>query len=419
MSFFTVSHLRFRAGIFLLMSCLAVPAVYPAADPSDGGSDDAGTGRFASFPFRVSATVRGGYDDNVNVTSTDTDGSLFSNTSLGITYDFGDARTKFNLSGGGGLTYFVDRPGADDEFDVNAYLGLSVSHKATNRLILSATVYATYQVEPEFNFNAGLNRRSGNYFYTNDRFAVTYIWTPRFATTTSYTVGLIRYDDNEIADFENRVEHTFGNEFRFLVLPTTTAVADYRFQLITYDTGLRDSMSHFALAGVDHNFNPRLSTSVRAGAQFRNFDNDALFSSGEDDELKISPYFDATLNYTVGRRTTVSWTNRYSIEEPDVPGSASRDTFRTGFRVKYDITPRISSTAALYYQHDENDGFVAPPVVTPGFSEDIFDLALGVRYAVTKQFGIEVGYNHTQVASDLFLRDYSRNRYYGGVNVSF
>jgi len=44
---------------------------------------------------------------------------------------------------------------------------------------------------------------------------------------------------------------------------------------------------------------------------------------------------------------------------------------------------------------------------------------LSLRYAITRYLGVDVGYNYTDVLSDLALRGYSRNRFYGGVDFSF
>src|SRR3954467_12370444 len=70
---------------------------------------DLGTGKFQSFPFHVSVSVRGGYDDNVNLSSIDEQGSGFINTQLGVTYVFGSPRTQLSLNAGAGLTYYFDR----------------------------------------------------------------------------------------------------------------------------------------------------------------------------------------------------------------------------------------------------------------------------------------------------------------------
>ena len=54
---------------------------------------DLGTGKFETSPFHVSVSVRGGYDDNVNLTSVDEQGSPFASVQLGLGYNFGSPRT--------------------------------------------------------------------------------------------------------------------------------------------------------------------------------------------------------------------------------------------------------------------------------------------------------------------------------------
>jgi hypothetical protein len=374
---------------------------------SAGGSS--GLGNFATLPFTVSASVRGGYDDNVSNTNINAQDSAFANVGVALAYTFGSPRTRFDLAAGAGVTYyFEDVPGHD--YDPNVYVSFSLLHKASPRLILAVTAYAAYQAQPDFTLALGLNRRTGNYFYTRDRFTVTYLWTPRFSTATSYTLGVLQYDSDTIGFFANRFENTFGNEFRFLLWPTTTVVGEYRFQIVSYDDINRDSTSHFVLAGFDHAFNPRFNASVRGGAEFRNYDMGGDLSS---------PYFEGTLTYAVGHDTSVSWSNRYAIEESDVLLNRSRTTFRTGLRAKHDFTPRIAALLGAFYQHDEYDSINAPPIFSSGFGEDTLDLAITFRYAINRFFGVEAGYSHTEVLSDVGLREYSRNRFFGGLNVTF
>ncbi len=378
-------------------------------DASKEGSSNLGTGNFSRSPFRVSLSVREGYDDNVYTTKQDKVGSFFTNGTVLVDYKFGSPRTTFDLQALAGASYYYYRP-FGQQYDINTSLTLGLDHHFTPRLALSASAYLTYQTEPDFNTAFGINRRAGNYFYTVDKLALSYQWAPRFSTVTSYTFGAINYDDSSIGAFEDRFEHTFGNEFRFLVLPTTTLVAEYRFEIIDFDEAIRDSTTHFVLGGLDHTFNPRFNVSLRAGAEFRDFDN-----FGE----RTSPYAEATLRYALGERTSISWLNRYGLEEPDVPGTQSRTTFRSGLTVAYGIAPRITLSGAVFYQHDDNDAVVAPTFIIPFFAEDSLDIGLGLRYDINRVFAVLAGYSHTEVFSDIALREYARNRYYLGLNATF
>jgi Putative beta-barrel porin 2 len=379
----------------------------------ESSQSDLDTGRFSRFPVRVSVSLRGGYDDNVNTTTFNEQGSAFVSIGGTLAYNFGSPRTQLSLTTGGGFTYYLDdiRGVNNDNYDANIYLSLSATHKVNSRLTLAASVYASYQTQPDFSLNVALNRQSGSFFYTSDKFSLSYLWTPRFSTVTSYSLGVVNYNNSSIGAFEDRVENTLGNEFRFLVLPTTSLIAEYRVGFISYDTGtIRDSISHYVLGGIDHSFSPRFNISLRGGAEFRDFDN-----NGE----STDPYFEGTLIYALSKWTSISWTNRYGLEEPDVPGSISRTTFRTGLSVRHYFTARISTNLAFFYQHDNNDGFESFFVRSPAFTEDSFDLVLSARYAITRNFALETGYNFTDVESDIALRSYTRNRFWGGVNFSF
>jgi hypothetical protein len=156
--------------------------------------------------------------------------------------------------------------------------------------------------------------------------------------------------------------------------------------------------------------------SARAGVEFRSFDGDELINDLDDDDSRTHPYGEATVNYALGQRTSVSWFNRYSLEQPDVADAFTRSTYRTSLFVRHNITTRIVAGLNFAYQHDDYDG----NLLIDEFSEDAFDVALSLRYAINRNFALDVGYQHTQVLSDESLfREFARNRVYGGVTFSF
>jgi Putative beta-barrel porin 2 len=368
-----------------------------------------GTGIFAPSPVQITTSLTAGYDDNVNTAPGGQQASSFTTGHAVLAYDFGDPRLQLSLAASGGGTYYYQHI-ANQNYDIDLLLGLEIKYKASPRLNLGSSILLSYLTEPSFNYGVGVNTRNGNYFYTTDKFFVSYEWARRFSTRTTYTFGAVNYDNNAIGAFSNRVENTFGSEFLFQLAPTSNLVAEYRFGIVSYETALLDSTTHFVLGGLDHTFNPRLSATLRGGAEFRSFDND-----GE----RIGPYFEGSVNYALGKRTSVSWTNRYGIEEPNILGAQSRTTFRTGLQVKCDLTSRITSSLAAYYDHSDYHGSVSSSFPSASFAEDSIDIALAFRYAITRYFGVQAQYNHTEVTSDMASREYSRNRVSGGLNFTF
>lgn len=398
-------------------------------------SSDVGLGKFEANPWHISVTVRNGYDDNVNLSNFDQRDSFFSNAALGLTYNFGSSRTRMSLNAGVSGTYYWDGGDDDDDgdfgdfdddsddFSVNAWLGFNITHRATPRLTLTAQVQAAYLTRPGFDtFNSNffaVERRNQNFFQTVNRFGVGYAWAPRFSTLTHYTLGYVDYNDELISLFEDRFEHTIGNEFRFLLLPTTTLVGEYRFGIVDYtDDDGRDSYSHFFLAGVDHSFSPRFNVSARGGVEVRSFDfdDDGIFDDDDDDDTHVAPYFEGTLNYALGQNTSLTSFTRYSFEQPNVPDALTRETFRTSLGLRHNFTARISAALNFAYQHDSYD----ESFTLNAFDEDAFDIALTARYAMNRNFNFEVGYQHTEVISDANLfREFDRNQYWAGVTFTW
>jgi hypothetical protein len=369
-----------------------------------------GPGAFSPTPVQIYATVSGGYDDNVNTgIGSQKQASPYTNGNAILAYAFGNPRLQLNLNAGAGGTYYYEHISGQN-YDVDFKGAFGITYKSTPRLTLGCTLLVEYLTEPSFDYAGGLNSRNGNYLYTTDKVFVDYAWSRRFSTKTSETFEAYNYDNDAVGMFSNRVTNILGNEFRFQLVPTTTLVAEYRYTIVSYENGSLDSTTHTALGGFDHIFNPRLRTSIRGGAEFRSYDND-----GE----RNGPYFEGTTSYAFGRRTSISWSTRYGLEEPDVPTAQSRTTFRTGLQTKFNFTSRIASTVDLYYVHDDFHPLQSGPVVSTAFSDDTFDGGVTLRYNITPLIGVQVGYHYTDVNSDVGQREYSRNRVFGGANVTF
>jgi len=368
-----------------------------------------GAAIFSQTPVQIYATVSGGYDDNVNTSTTaQKQSSGYTNANVILDYTFGDPRLQLRLNAGAGGTYYEHVSGQDYDIDLKGALG--ITYRSSPRLTLGSTILAEYLTEPSFEYAGGLNSRNGNYLYTVDKFFVTYEWSRRISTKTSETFEAYEYDNDAVGASSNRITNTLGNELRFQLVPVTTLIGEYRYEIVNYENSFLNSTTHFALAGIDHVFDPRLSASVRGGAEFRSYD-----SQGD----RSGPYFEGTLSYSFGRRTSVSWNNRYGLEEPDTPLAQSRTTFRTGVQTKFNLTSRIASIVDLYYVHDDFHPLTSGFISITSFSENTFDAGITLRYNVTTLFGIQLGYHYTDESSDSASREYSRNRVFAGANVTF
>ena len=350
----------------------------------------------------LSTSVVGGYNDNVNAStgastsSTGGSGSLYTSDNASLSYTFGTPRTHVSLTTGGGVTYYFDRPAAG--YNPTGYLGLSLTHKPSERMTLSLSVFASYQSQPDLSTNLGSNQQLGSFIHSNDTVSLAYSWTPRFSTVTSYTLDLLNYFSSA-GSLLNRMDDTFGEQFRYLLWPTTAGVAEYRYKIIDYESAPLDSTTHFLLAGLDHTFTPRLNGTFRGGVELR---------SSESNGFQASPYFQSALTYIL-HNGFVIWTNSYSIEESNTVGVSSASAFRTGLTLNYGLTRRLSGNLALFYVYGGNQSGG-----TSSSSGNTIDISPSLRYLITRRLSANVGYHYTSGSGSN-----SQNNYFAGLSFSF
>jgi Putative beta-barrel porin 2 len=368
---------------------------------------------------QVTAAVLGGYDDNVNLLPAGS-ASWFVAPSAAISYGFGSSRLALSLLAGGSLTYYLEHPGGRD-YDPNLHLELLVAYIVNSRLTLTFSTYASYQSQPDFSTDLSVNRILGNYFRTADQLSASYRFTPRFSSVTSYSFSALEYDSSA-ASLNNRLEQSFGEELRYLLFPTTSVTAGYRFGFTDYANAASNSTTQTFSAGADQSFSPRFTVLVRAGLQLRSSEN------GHD---RTAPYGEGTIRYAIaaGNQTGfIDWTNRYSVEEADSPTASGRETFRTNLALTYPFTARIAATFTLSYLHGDNGGAgVGPNGTGTASSENVFDIAPSLRYAVMPHVTLSIGYRYSDIdsgsngstAPGILGMPVTRNRYFAGVNITF
>jgi hypothetical protein len=377
----------------------------------DDGSIRAGVGGIAPIfnlgrRFRLSTSLTGGYDDNVNLTPTGSP-SWYANPSAVFTYQFGNPRLAMDLVVGAGITYYFDHPGGR-HYDPNVYLSLSLAYKASERLTFEVSAFAAYQAQPDVTSALSANQRLGNYFRSEDSISAHYRWTPRFSTVTDYTFRVLEYQSS-ISSVNDRLENHLGEQVRYLLFPTTTATAGYRIGITDYQTTGRNPISQTLTAGLDQTFGPHLIGIFHGGLQLR---------SGQ-----TSPYLEAGLRYSFGSANVI-WNNRYSIEESGTGAGSGRETFRTNLLLNYRVTARLSANLAVSYQNGTGGQGAFNGGVTGG-AENVLDVSSEVRYAITRSLSVNAGYRYTEsdqgstsaIASQ--SPGYTRNRYFAGLTYRF
>ena len=359
----------------------------------------AGIGWLPTIPIQITAGMDMGYDDNATLTPSG-EGSLFVGENVTLSYNRSTEPTQFYLLGIGRFDQYFNV----SRNDVDGNVTMSLTHNFSTRFSFYASVFAAYQSQPNFSANVGPENVISDHFYTTDIFSLTYHWFPRFSMITSYTFNGVKYAQVSIGDSQDRVENTLSEKFQFSLTRRTNLIGEYRFETITYNSAPTDSTTHFILAGIDHNLTEHLIVHAHAGESFRSLENEASTAS---------PYLESVVDY-VSSNHALSWTSSYGFESPTATGVTTTKTWRTGLKLTYGLTSRLTSTAGVYYHHDENTGGTS----STG-TQDSFDLTLGLLYTINKHFSLGLNYNHTTVGSQGSTPGYSENRYFGGVTYTY
>jgi hypothetical protein len=398
-------------SLALLFAACLLAAVSEAMSQGTVGStsEGAGVSWLPAVPIQITAALDGGYDDNLTL-SPSGQGSIFTRENVVLTYARPGERTQIFVVGVGRFSQYFDVSGQNE---TAGNVTLSLTHNFSSRLSFYASVYSTYQNEPNFTSNVGPQNVRTPFFDTVDLFALTYHWLLRFSTVTSYTFERVQYFSSSNGNSQNgvqntlsqnRIQNTFGEAFQFSLTNRTVLVGEYRYEMINYDTAPNDSTTHYLLAGVNHNLTEHLMVRVRGGESFRSLENEGDTAS---------PYFEGTLGY-VSSNHSLNWMTSYGFESPTATGVTTTKTWRTGLNLTYDLTSRLSSTTGVYYHHDENQGGTG----STG-TQDSFELSVRLRYTINKRFALHVDYEHNSTGSLGSTPGYSRNRYSAGLSYTY
>jgi Putative beta-barrel porin 2 len=398
----------FPLALLFIASLLAHLGEAMAQEAVTSTSEEAGVSWFPAVPLRITVGVDAGYDDHVTgrnaTTNSSGQSSFLARENVILSYDRGTERTQVHLIGVGRFAQFFDA-GTDDK---DGNVTLSLTHSYSTRLSFYCGVYAVYQTEPDFATDVGPENVRADHFDTRDIFSVTYHWLPRFATVTSYTFRRTKYAESSIGAFQDRVQHTLSEQLQYSLTRRTNLIGNYRMKIVDYDTAPRDSLTHFALAGIDHRLTEHITLHALGGESFR---------FPQDGESSVNPYVEGALGY-VRSNHSLTWTTSYGFEESNLQNASSRTTLRTGLTLNYDLTSRIGATAIVFYHHDENENATSTGTNSAG-SQDSFDISVGLRYRINKHFAVHVNYRHTTQGSISSTSGYSRNRYFGGVTYTY
>ncbi len=226
--------------------------------------------------------------------------SWYGQIGAGTSYTRADKTTPFSFSLEGSVLQYVNGVPTYGSTFYNGRATFNFEHQFSERLKISNNFYLTYGTNPNSAFGYGATSAlwNGQFLYGYNNFNVSYAWSPRFSTTTSYTIDGIDYQNSAVALSQDRYSHLFAQQFAYKISKRTSLTAEYRYRLTDYTkSAFQNYHSNFALVGFDHAWSENMSSSVRAGAEL--YENDRT--------RKTKPYAEAAINYSVARQTQLRW----------------------------------------------------------------------------------------------------------------
>jgi len=429
--------------VFTSAGCLALgAAALHAYDPQL-------TWQQSAKPWTVSATVRGFYDDNittspdkvvqtayspttglpVGTTTAKKEGSWGMQVSPTVSLNLPLEQTFINLGYTYNLMYYENRD--PKNIDQSSLFTGGVSHQFSPRHILNVDDTFILSSEPSVvDQNQIVTtplRTDSNVKHNIGTIEDTFNITPRVALNPGYANNWYDYEQEgqgSRSALLNRIEQLIHIDVRYSVTPTLIGLVGYAYGIFSYTgdqvitPGLmsddRDSTSQYGYAGVDYDISAVLRTSVRLGAQYTDYDNA--------NENQVNPFADVSLTYIYMQASSVQVGLRHTLNATDVSAvdpvtglpTLAQETTALYAKVSQQITADLTGSVIAQWQNSTfQQGFY------DGQSESLWLAGINFEYVFNQHWSADLGYDYDKLNSDIPNREYSRNRVYLGVRVTY
>ncbi len=363
----------------------------------------------ADEPLTWSLSTRTGYDVldyGLSSPGFDNFESYYVQGGLGATYKDADQTTPWSVAVDIGTVHYLDNIARYNDTFYNARVAFNISHQISQRLKISNNFFLTYEAQPNIAMGGTTSLFNGQYLYGFNNFNMSYAWSQRFSTTTSYTVDGVRYEDDIVSDAEDRLTHLVAQQFSYALNKQMSLAAEYRYRNTKFaSASLKDFQSHFALAGVDYAWSQRFTGSFRAGAEF--------FRSARSNNT--APYSEVALNYALAKQTQVRWFGALGFDGAELGSYQSRYSLRTGLNINHRINKKLGINSGVQYAYSNFDGGSVLQDVT----EHSLLMSAGVSYSFTDNLALDAAYTYSILNSDNVAREFQRNNISLGVTASF
>lgn len=418
-----------------------------------------------SKPWNISATLRGFYDDNTATMPNNATlpagmhrGSFGFEVSPSAALNYVMEQTTINLGVLYSLEYYDNKP----PFDANHYdqvftFSGGLTHRFSEQLKASINDSFVIGQEPDL-------LRAGNTFATFQRVSGDNIrnygsanldaqLTPKVGLGLGFDNAYYDYKDTgasstidpttgldvvnpSIAGALNRMEDRVHLEALYELMPETKALIGYQFTDVDYTQNepisgylafpgtivysrARDYREHTGYLGLEHNFLPNLTGSLRVGASYSDYYNDPTAKGS------YTPYVNMTLRYTYSPQSYVEAGFSYDRNATDVVGLLGAGTGLAQITldaesavvyatINHHIVGNLFGNLMAQFQNSTYNGGEYNNV-----SEQYYLLGLDLQYRFNQYFSADAGYDYDNLQSPTIGRTFDRNRVYIGVTASY
>ncbi|HEX5221155.1 MAG TPA: hypothetical protein VFZ59_16445 [Verrucomicrobiae bacterium] len=405
-----------------------------------------------SKPWSVAASLRGFYDDNINLLP-DKEGSFGVELSPSVDFGLAGDTTSFNLGYQLNARYYETRPtNQEDHWSFNNLFEGSFAHAFSPRASMS--VHDTFVIgnepdmarttQPETQFqDLPTNDNIVNYAGIDLNLEVSEL----LGFNIGYNNGYFNYADDgptvqggviipSTAGSLNRIDNKFNIDSQWKVAPQTVGILGYMYGQTLYTgdevigglvfapstfvySDSRNMRSQTFYVGAQHVFAPTLSGLVKVGASY----NDYYGNPASGDQW--TPYVLANLKYQYRTTTVLDFGFSYSQSASDVVafGTATQDNLVTDASVallygtvSQTLLERLTAVGRTTLQYGTYNGGQS----IDGEHYVFFQLGLELVYQITPNFGAHAGYTFDDYSTDVPSQpDYNRNRVYIGVTAGY
>ena len=422
------------------VSLVAIGATGLQADLLPGLTAESGK------PWTTSATLRGFYDDNPSTlpNSSRPEGSYGFEVSPSIEFSFPMEQTTLSFGYVYSYKYYEHQLVGSSGHDDNTHdFHAALTHAFSERYSFSVRDSFVIGQEPDFlragNSYSTFQSISGNNMRNFGAIDFSAQLTPQFGLELGYANTMLSYADNanplvtgqaSNSGLYDYLDHQIHLDGRYQLQPQTVGIVGVQFretdytghqQIGIYDNGQyvmsgdRNARSYYGYVGLDHNFLPDLTGSVRVGGRYSDY-YDSVASQNQ-----VSPYLMTSLKYTYLPESSIQFGGSLDYSPSALgPAANQANEINTSAQagtvfvaVNHRIMPKLYGGLQAQYQHSTYFG---------GYDDnktsDFYLLGLSLRYQFTRNFSSEIGYDYDNLGSEV-QSHYDRNRVYIGITGSY